>query len=563
MPNSISATGVTVASQAELVSTLTTGYQTIYGAGINVAADTPDGELINIYAQTQADLGDLLLQVNAMFDPDQAIGVLLDQRCAINGLQRQGGTFTVTNITLVTSTSLNLYGLDQTVQPVFTVQDNQGNQFQLQETQLGLPPGTSVLAFQAANSGAVLTTPNTITSMVTVVLGVTSVNNPSAATTVGINSEIDQNLRVRRQRSVALPSQGYYEGLYAALNNINGVTANIYENDTGSTDANGVPGHSIWVIVSGSGSAASIGQAIYAKRNAGCGMKGSQSYNVTRPNGSVFTVYWDIVEPQNVFIAFQVTSINGTTPPNIAAILAYLTANLAPGPNVEINIGELTTLIQTADPNTLPTWNTGGISSGQIQTAALSGVAASGTFQIAYNGNTSAAINWNDSIATIQSKVQAVTGLSAATVTGSIASQSLVFNLSAIFDVLGLIYVVNNSMQNSGSAAITFSWNEAFQNILTPSTPQFEFSVEAANIIVLPMQLTPNGQTIAHGGNTLQLTGLGGYAPLTYSIPTNNSGASINAATGLYTSGGTSGVTDTVEVTDAFGNTATTTIRVT
>jgi hypothetical protein len=54
-----------------------------------------------------------------MFDPDNAVGVVLDQRVAINGIQRQAGTYTVTPITVVTSQSVNLYGLDQDVQPVY------------------------------------------------------------------------------------------------------------------------------------------------------------------------------------------------------------------------------------------------------------------------------------------------------------------------------------------------------------------------------------------------------------------------------------------------------------
>ena len=560
MPNSLTASGVTVASQPELVATLVAGYQAIYGSGINTNSNTPDGQQINLYAQTQADGSDLLLQVNASFDPDQAIGVLLDQRCAINGIQRQGGTFTVTNITVVTSTSVNLYGLDQTVQPPFTVADNQGNQYQLQETQLGLPPGTAVLAFQAVNPGAVLTVPNTITVPVTVVLGVTSVNNPTAASVTGVTAESDQNLKIRRQQSVALSSQGYFDGLYAALNNINGVMANVYENDTGTTDANGVPGHSIWVVVAGSGAPASIAQAIYTKRNAGCGMRGAQSYAVTQADGSTFTVFWDDVLAQNVFIELVLQGITAT-PPNLAAIQTYITDNLTPNVAVEINVTEVGTMVQIADPNSVVVAS--GISNGQSQSTSLSGVAASGTFVLNYNGHASAAINWNDSIGTIQSKVQAVSGLSTVTVTGSIASQSLVFNLSGIPDVLTLLYATSNSLQTSGSVAISFSWTGSFQAIVTPGTKQYQFAVESQNIILLPMQMTPIGAKVVHGGNTQQMTGLGGYVPLTYTLSINNSGGSVNPTTGVYTSGSTPSVTDTVLVTDAFGNTATTTVSVT
>ena len=54
----------------------------------------------------------------------------------------------------------------------------------------------------------------------------------------------------------------------------------------------------------------------------------------------------------------------------------------------------------------------------------------------------------------------------------------------------------------------------------------------------------------------------GGFTPRTYSIPVNNSGATINPTTGLYTAGTTFNVSDTVRVTDAFGATADATVSV-
>ena len=79
-----------------VVSSETAALKSIYGADINTDPSTPDGQVINIRAQAAVDNLDLLAQINAMFDPDQAIGVLLDQRCAINGVKRKGGTFTLT-----------------------------------------------------------------------------------------------------------------------------------------------------------------------------------------------------------------------------------------------------------------------------------------------------------------------------------------------------------------------------------------------------------------------------------------------------------------------------------
>lgn len=560
MPNILDGNGLQTATRAEILAYYTAQMRAIYGADINLASDTPDGQMINLFIQSVLDLQDLLTQVYNTFDPDNAIGKVLDQRVAINGIQRQAGTFTVTPITIVASQSVNLYGLDQDAQEIYTVADNAGNLWELQVTELGVTAGTHVYNFQAAIPGAQLTIPNTITVPITIVLGITSVNNPTTYSTLGINEETDAVLKVRRQKSVSLASQGYLAGLLAALENINGVTsAFVYENDTDATNVDGVPSHSIWVIVAGTGAEADIANAIYTKRNAGCGMFGSIDYTITQIDGSPFIVSWDDVTAVNLYIAFTATSINGTTAPNIAAIRAGLATSFIPGVNEEVNINALATLAQTFDSNCLVT--NAGFSIAQTQILTLSGVAASGAFVISYNGHASSSIAWNDAIGTIQTKLQAISGLSTATVTGSIASQTLTFNLTTITDVLSLIIVTTNTLQTVAPAAITFSYNEGYTNTLSPPSKNKQFAVAAENIIILPMQMSPSSAQVSIS-SPVTFTGLGGYGALVYSLSVNNSGATINGSSGLYTSGTTPNVSDTVKVTDAMGNTATAVITV-
>lgn len=483
MPNTIGPTGLTTATQAELVANFTTAMQSIYGATIDLSSNTPDGQMMMIFIQAVLDLEDLLVQIYNTFDPDNAVGVILDQRVAINGIQRQAGTFTVTNVTLVLSQSVNLYGLDQTVQSVFTVADNAGNQWELQATQLGVGPGTIVAAFQAAQPGAVLTVPNTITVPVTIVLGVTSINNPTTYTSLGINEESDAQLKVRRQQSVSLASQGYLAGLLAALKNINGVTsAFVYENTTNVTNSDGVPGHSIWVIVAGSASNADIAQAIYDKRNAGAGMFGATTFIITQVDGSSFVIRWDGVVAENLFITFKANSVDGINPPNIAAIRAGLPASygLVLGVNGEANITQLGALVQQLDANTFLTFVTGG---------------------------------------------------------------------------------------NPATGGFSTSATGAYFNTLSPNAKNKQFAVSSPNIIILPMILSPFNPisatpiAVLHGTDK-QFTGLGGFSTLVYSFVANNSGGSINSASGLYTAGA-AGFTDTIEVTDFLGNTATALVLVT
>lgn len=512
----LDASGLTVPDQSDLLTFFQDAFLTIYGTDLTQQpSSSPDNQFVNTEIQIILDLQDLLITIYNFFDPDNAIGVVLDQRVTINGIQRQPATFTIQPIHVVVNQGLTLFGLDQDDQPVYTIADQAGNQWQLQQTQTPSVAGNFNTNFQAALPGEVLPVENTITIQVSVVIGVVSVNNPDAYTTLGVNEESDAALKIRRQQSVALSSQGYQPALRAALLNIAGITsAFVFENDSNGTDDDGVPGHSIWVIVSGTatvvlapawsntttyawgavvssggqnyiswkngnvGNAVTdtnswgiynpIAMAIYAKRNAGCGMYGQQSYIVIGTDGMPFVVRWDVTSSELLYIKFTATSLNGVNPPNIAAILAQLPVIMILGVDEEVNVNGLATLVQEIDPNTLVT-----------------------------------------------------------------------------------------------NAGFSTSPTGPFTNTLTPSLKTKFFVVEASAIIIIPMILSPSSTSVAHGGATQQFAPLGGYAPYTYSMLANPSGGSVDPSTGLYTSGGTFPVTDVVEVTDSQSNTAVASVAVT
>jgi len=313
--NTIDANGLSTKTLADIKTDLENAMKSIYGSDINLDSNSPDGQLINIFAQIIRDKLDLVTQVYTSFDPDQAIGRTLDSRCAINGIERQPGTHSTTDITIVTSQAVSLIGLDGNSElqgDEFIVSDNAGTQWVLVNSYDIGSGGSTTLVFQAVELGAILASPNTITTPVTIVQGVTSVNNPATQLTIGEDEETDAAFKIRRLKSVALSSQGFYDGLQAALLNVEGVdSVAIYENTGDSPDGDSIPGHSIWVIVSGTAADADIGAAIYSKRNAGCGMKGSTSVEVTRADGSTFTVNWDVVVSENLYAKFNVDLIAG------------------------------------------------------------------------------------------------------------------------------------------------------------------------------------------------------------------------------------------------------------
>lgn len=88
---------------------------------------------------------------------------------------------------------------------------------------------------------------------------------------------------------------------------------------------------------------------------------------------------------------------------------------------------------------------------------ALSGIPASGTFEISSANGVTAAINWNDTVGVIQTKLQAVTGQSKWTVTGSLASQDLKIITGGTYGETATVTVAANSLQTGGAVGITFT----------------------------------------------------------------------------------------------------------
>ena len=358
MTSQVDSTGLTIDALTDLVAALTAKLQAVYGSDINVDPSSPDGQMINIFAQGTRDLLEALSQVYASFDLSQAFGASLDRLVALNGITRRGATFTFTNVTITTDRALTLAGLDSAINDPngtgFTVSDDAGNQFILAATAVIAAPGANVLSFRAKNAGAVQTVPNTITNQVTITLGVTVVNNPSSATSVGVDEESDLALRVRHAQSFKLASTGPADAIQAAINQCAGVTdCFVYDNDTSGTVST-VPARSIWAIVE-NGAVADIAQAIYMKKGPGCGMKGSVTQVIVRPNGDTFTAAFDRPVSENLYIKFGLLQRYSGALFDNTLIKTDLAAALSYKLNQQATIGEVYSALATIAPQGIPT----------------------------------------------------------------------------------------------------------------------------------------------------------------------------------------------------------------
>lgn len=311
--NTLDATGLTVATTDQIAQGLQTAFKAIYGSDINLASNSPDGQMIGTFAQADTDVLDVLVGVFNMFDVDSSFGIGLQRLVAINGMTIKGGAATTTPVNITTDRALTLPGLDQTLVAPFQVRDSNNLWTLVSSFSFG-GPGTQALVFECAVLGPVQPLANTITIQATPTLGVTGVNNPTITGTVlGQDEETDVELRIRHAKSFQLAATCPADAVEAALLAIADVVdAVVVENRTGGT-VGGVGPHSIWAVVVG-GTPPEIAGAIYGKASPGVGLTGAQSYVVTRPNGQGATMLWDNGLAQRLWTEFGViSSVAGVT----------------------------------------------------------------------------------------------------------------------------------------------------------------------------------------------------------------------------------------------------------
>jgi uncharacterized phage protein gp47/JayE len=357
--NYIDITGLHLQALADIVLELEDGFKLIYGTDVNVSPNSPDGQMINLFAQAKMDVLDLISSVYGSFSPTSAQGSALDQRCALNGVTRRGATKTNVDVVVTTVGIVVLNGLSSGTGIPFTVSDTAGNLFYL-TTSISTANGANTLNFTAAVAGAIEITTSCITKIETVTLNVTSVNNTGGATIQGVDEETDAALRFRRSVSVANPAAGYLEGLIGALLALDDVTdAQVYENNTDTTDSEGIPPHSIWVVVAG-GTAADIAAAIYLRRNAGAGMYGSTTTNILQPNGFEIPIKHSVAATVNLYIDINISSVTSAHVIDDDYIKALIYDNFTYGINEIADFTAITTFIKNDDP--LAVINSGGVS---------------------------------------------------------------------------------------------------------------------------------------------------------------------------------------------------------
>ncbi|MCK6758420.1 baseplate J/gp47 family protein [Enterobacter asburiae] len=273
----VTAEGISAPDYQTILDTLTSYFQQIYGSDAYLEPDSKDGQMVALVALAIHDANNTAITVYNCFSPATGYGAALTSNVKINGIARRGATNSTVDLVLTGTAGTSITN--------GTVKDTNNVIWRLPALVTIGVGGTVTVTATCSNSGAVAALAGTITTINTPTRGWASVNNP-AAVTVGAPAETDAELRIRQGQSVALPSLTPFEGVDGAIANVAGVTRHkLYENDTGATDSNGLPPHSISAIVDG-GDVTEIAQTIRGNKGQGTATYGTTSVTVPDTYGN-------------------------------------------------------------------------------------------------------------------------------------------------------------------------------------------------------------------------------------------------------------------------------------
>ena len=311
MANTLDSNGLSLDTRNQIYSQMQTEWQEIMGGDVNFESNTPDGQILQIFAQMCADYSEVTREIYNSFFPNKVGATVQDERYAINGIFRKEGSYTIQPIKITVNKTVTLQGLDQTSEP-YTLQSDNGEQWYLLDTVTITEDSPSqTLSFRAKEKGNVQPAIGTITSQVTVVQGVISVNNEVAPTSYGTEEGTDDAFAIRREQSVSNPSKNNItsiKGNILALDSVNQCEVYqytpTYSDDELVTDSMGIPVAGTWVIVDG-GDGYSIANTIYENSSNNI-LKGSVTENVLTVSGQTVVIKFDRPVAVPLYIKFNI-----------------------------------------------------------------------------------------------------------------------------------------------------------------------------------------------------------------------------------------------------------------
>lgn len=296
----ITETGFVRKTQADIIAEINEEMLSRISSRLNLQAETPLGQINGIFSERLAEVWELLEEVVHSTDPDNATGFLLRQVSAITGTRPQAATKgTVTLRLTLNDGALVAAG------SIAQVEDQPTNRWVTLadvENTSGITDDFDVEA-EAETAGPFVANAGTISEIVTPASGWTAVTNPLDADP-GEPADDDPGLRIRREAELAKAGSATVRAIRADVLQVEGVeTVRVFNNPSDVTDGDGLPPHSVEVLVLG-GDDQEVAEAIFATVGAGIYTHGVDSAVVEDDEGLLHTVRY--TRPTQILIYLEI-----------------------------------------------------------------------------------------------------------------------------------------------------------------------------------------------------------------------------------------------------------------
>lgn len=255
--------------------------------GLDLSDDSPLGQINVSHILKLAELWQLAQKTYVSRDPDQAGDWALDVLAAMTGTYRSPWAKTIVNATVVLDPYKSL--------PAGSIANLTGrpnSQFILIEEIEGSDEGGSFDAvFEAASDGAIVVVEGQLSEIAVAVDGWVSVDNTEPGL-IGSQPERDEEFRMKRERELSASGSSTLNSIISTISQTSGVIDVYGAENNKSIIVDGIPPHSVHIIVYG-GVDADIADAIWRSRGAGTGMYGTKTGNVTDSEGVIHVMRWD------------------------------------------------------------------------------------------------------------------------------------------------------------------------------------------------------------------------------------------------------------------------------
>lgn len=295
-PN-IDADGIHIPTYEDILDYLIGEYKGIFGQDAYLGTETQDYQLLSVFARCMDDYAALIVDNYNSRNPNYAVGNALDLLLPLIGMSRLPATKSFVTLTLGGTPGTVIAAGKEAI-------DDEGYIWALDEAVTLDGNGTGSGVAHCTTAGAIAAPIGTIRVVYSTVVGWNTVTNAAEAT-VGRNVETDSEVRLRIVQVNNAKGITMASAIIGALVNIDYVKhVRMLQNDTGTTDANGIPGHSIACVVS-DGDEDEIAKTIFEKKAPGIGTYGTTTKTVMDSYGNSHSVSYS--KTTNIATSIQIT----------------------------------------------------------------------------------------------------------------------------------------------------------------------------------------------------------------------------------------------------------------